>query len=135
MSKKIDKHVDPGYELSDAPFKPLLLSGIALAALVLVSIVSVFGLFDIYRTHSVETMAKVSPLAEGRRLPPGPRLQVVPEDDRKMYEARQKEILHGYGWVVREGGLVRIPIEHAMEIALEQGFAVRTGGSVMQEQK
>lgn len=34
--------------------------------------------------------------------------------------ARQRQLLESYGWVDRDAGLVRIPIERAMELYLQQ---------------
>jgi hypothetical protein len=34
--------------------------------------------------------------------------------------AAEERVLHGYAWVDREKGIVRIPIEQAMEILAEK---------------
>jgi hypothetical protein len=39
--------------------------------------------------------------------------------------ARDKELLSTYGWVDRPAGVVRIPIDRAIDITLERGFPVR----------
>jgi hypothetical protein len=58
-----------------------------------------------------------------RVLPPAPRLQVTPVLDLKNYRDSQWEQLETYGWVDKEGGVVRIPIERAMDLVLERGLA------------
>ena len=56
---------------------------------------------------------------------PQPQLQTnSPEDLRKM-RAGEEKILQSYGWVDRKAGVVRIPIERAMELTLERGLPVR----------
>jgi hypothetical protein len=52
-------------------------------------------------------------------LPPEPRLQVSPQADMDAMRAREHELLHSYGWVDREKGVARIPIDRAMEIMAE----------------
>jgi len=63
------------------------------------------------------------PRAErGELEPPGPRLQVHPEADLAAFRSQEDEILGGYGWVDKEKGVARIPIEEAMRLVAEQGL-------------
>ena len=59
------------------------------------------------------------------RLPAAPRLQQSPENE--MYEFRLKEAaeLTSYGWVDKDAGVVRIPIEDAKRMLLERGLPTR----------
>jgi hypothetical protein len=41
----------------------------------------------------------------------------------EAYRDEQGEILHGYRWLDRDGGVVRLPIERAMELVVEEGGA------------
>jgi hypothetical protein len=59
---------------------------------------------------------------------PYPRLQVSPPLDLKTFQAREEAELHGYGWIDRRAGKVRIPIERAMDLVLTQGLPVRQDG-------
>lgn len=66
----------------------------------------------------------------GRWSPPPPampRLQVSPPLDLQQFRAREEEQLHTYGWVDRRAGVVRMPIERAMELVLQEGLRVRAG--------
>lgn len=56
-----------------------------------------------------------------------PRLQVSPSADLKDFRAREALELSTYGWVDRTAGIVRIPIERAMELALRRGFPTSSG--------
>jgi len=54
-------------------------------------------------------------------LPPptavaAPRLQPTPEADIAAYRRDQEALLHGYAWVDRAHGIVRMPIEQAMAL-------------------
>ena len=66
-----------------------------------------------------------SPFENVRTLPPEPRLQVSAPKDLEQYKAAQEEILNSYGWVDEKAGIVRIPIDRAMDILLQKGFPVR----------
>ena len=72
-------------------------------------------------------MGPLYPLAaeQGVRVPPEPRLQINPRQDLKDLRAAEDEILHGYGWVDRNAGIVRIPIDDAMRLTLERGLPSR----------
>jgi hypothetical protein len=77
-------------------------------------------------------MAKVSPqypLAIGQetRLPPEPRLQINPREAMRELRSSEDAVLNGYGWVDKNKGIVRIPIDEAMKLTLERGLPVRQG--------
>ena len=56
---------------------------------------------------------------------PEPRLQVNPRRDLETYLRAQQRLLESVGWVDRDAGVVRIPIERAAEQLLARGFPVR----------
>jgi hypothetical protein len=49
--------------------------------------------------------------------------------------ARQELLLNGYGWVDREKGVARIPIDEAMRIVVERGLPTREQRAQSKEQK
>ena len=60
---------------------------------------------------------------------PKPNLQI--DDDhaeRVALEAAQTGKLNSFGWVVRSNGIVRIPIDRAMNLILQRGLPARTNG-------
>jgi hypothetical protein len=71
--------------------------------------------------------APQSALSRGRVLPPPgmPQLQAHPATDLQVYLKDQTKILDSYGWVNRKSGVVRIPIQRAMNILLQEGLPVR----------
>jgi hypothetical protein len=58
--------------------------------------------------------------------PSFPRLQVSPPLDLQAYLARAESELNSYGWANRTSGLVRIPIEQAMDLVLQAGLPTRS---------
>lgn len=55
-----------------------------------------------------------------------PKLQVSPPRDLEAFRAREDQQLQTYGWINRSSGIVRVPIERAMELVLQQGLPART---------
>ena len=60
-------------------------------------------------------------------MPPDLRLQTTAPLDLKRYRDDQKKILAGYGWVDSQAGIVRIPVDRAMDLLLQKGYPVRGG--------
>ena len=58
--------------------------------------------------------------------PPYPVLQVSPAADLKEFRTHEDSELSSYGWIDRTSGIVRLPIERAMELVLQQGLPART---------
>ena len=64
------------------------------------------------------------PVAELRReRPPQPLLQINPSTDLEQFRAHEEELLHTYGWIDRDKGIVRIPIDRAMELTAQKAKA------------
>lgn len=58
-------------------------------------------------------------------LPPEPRLQVTPAVDLQKFHAEEDAVLQNYEWIDAKSGIVRIPIERAMELTAERGLPAR----------
>jgi hypothetical protein len=72
-----------------------------------------------------------APLAEGPgRKPPEPRLQERPFDDVRSLLSEEERVLTTTAWVDREQGIVRIPIDDAIEIVARRGLPVRAAPPV-----
>jgi len=59
------------------------------------------------------------------RLPPSPRFQENPQQELLDLRTKQEGLLNGYGWVNKESGIARIPIEDAMKMVVERGLPTR----------
>ena len=55
----------------------------------------------------------------GRILPPEPRLQADPPRDMKEFREVEETFLTSYGWMDKQEGIARIPIEKAMELTVQ----------------
>ncbi len=54
---------------------------------------------------------------------PAPQLQRTPLADLEKVQKSQEEQLNGYAWVDKDRGIVRVPIERAMQIVASKGEA------------
>jgi hypothetical protein len=63
------------------------------------------------------------------RSGPGPQLQISPRLDLHYFRAQEDKQLTNYAWVDRSAGVVRVPIERAMELVLERGLPVGSNGA------
>ena len=102
-----------------------------LAVAMIISVGIVYGTFYFFegRAVSSDATAQRYPLAAAHeRAMPMPALQKQPFKD--IYELRlgENEKLTGYGWVDKDGGVTRIPIDRAMEVMLQRGFPARSEG-------
>jgi hypothetical protein len=111
-------HPGTGHERRDVVFRPIVAAGIGLALLIVAAAIGMNRLFEYLAAREAAESRPASPLAAGLapRLPPDPRLQSAPIKDLEELRAAEDEILTGYGWVDREQGIVRIPIERAMDL-------------------
>jgi hypothetical protein len=116
----------PLHETRDATVRYILYFGAAMAVAVIAAFLVSWGLLRFLENYQ-SLGSPASPLAKGRVLPPPglPQLQAHPNQDLQKYLAHEKEILDTYGWVDKKNGLVRIPIQRAMNILLQNGLPIR----------
>jgi hypothetical protein len=116
------------HEQSDVNIRAILGFGAALfvvAAVVHVLIYVLFGYFDSRENAKVPAEYPLA-ATQGHREPPEPRLQTDPRQDLADLRAKEDEVLGSYGWVDKNAGLVRIPIDAAVKLTLERGLPART---------
>ncbi|MFY9802806.1 MAG: hypothetical protein WA211_16120 [Candidatus Acidiferrales bacterium] len=117
------------YERSDANPHNLLKWAVALAVVLVVVFIAMRWLFLFYgKEQSLGRPA--SPFENARVLPPQPRLQVQPRADLHAYCVQQLATLNSYGWEDQHNGVVRIPIDRAMDLVLQQGLPARAAGDI-----
>ena len=87
----------------------------------------IWMLFDFFAGREAQRAVRQYPLAAGRqdRLPPGPRLQTNPREDLRELRAAEDAVLNSYGWLDKDNGIVRIPIDRAMESTVQRGLPAR----------
>jgi len=102
-----------------------------LVVAMLISVAIVYGTFWFFENQSqaADATAQQYPLAAGQeRTPPVPNLQMQPFKDIYVLHEGEAQKLGSYGWVDKEGGVVRVPIDRAMELVLQRGLPARADG-------
>ncbi len=115
------------HEHSDVNIVAILGFGAALFVVAAVVHLLIYVLFGYFNSRENARVPPEYPLAasQGRREPPEPRLQIDPRQDLADLRAKEDQQLSSYGWVDRNAGIVRIPIEAAMKLTLERGLPAR----------
>jgi hypothetical protein len=120
-------NVEVHHEESDVNIRAIFGFGAALVVVAAVIHLLIFVLFGFFNTREGLSGPTEYPLAVAKenRLPPEPRLQTNPREDLSELRAKEDQILGTYGWVDKNAGVVRIPIEVAMKLTLERGLPAR----------
>jgi hypothetical protein len=116
--------VEAGHEKSDVSIGAIVKFGIGLAVAAVVIHVALWGLFELLETRESRRDTPLPPLAAAglRRTPPEPRLEPDALVSRRRMQAEEREALTTYGWVDKRAGVVRLPIERAMDLLVERGL-------------
>ena len=123
-----DNTVVTGHETRDASVRMVVVVLAFLAVGAACVCFLVYGIFVYLADHPL-TMAPPNPLAETatQQFPPSPRLQEHPQIELQALHQEEDAILGTYGWTDKNAGIVRIPIDHAMDLAIQKGFATKAG--------
>jgi|SRR5688500_3526743 len=115
------------HEESDVNVGAILRYGAGLLGIALVVHVFLWWLMGVYERQDERAQTQVYPMAAGQqdRLPPFPRFQTNPQQELRDLRAKQRAVLDGYGWVDKDAGVARIPIEDAMRMVVERGLPTR----------
>ena len=98
-----------------------IFAGVICAALLM------WFVFDRFAARATRLSAKPEVMVSSnpRKEPPEPRLQPKPVMDLKEFRVGEEVILKSYGWVDPDKGIVRIPVERAMELVAKEGLPSR----------
>jgi hypothetical protein len=109
-----------GYEKRDISVGVVALFAASLiVALVVVHYLALGTFHHLARQSS--TYPPPSPLAAAREKLTGPRLLVNQNLDMERFRASEDSLLNSYGWVDRNQGIVRIPIDRAIDLVAQNG--------------
>jgi hypothetical protein len=117
--------IGAGHERIDFPARPILGFAVLLTAVVLAALGALRWQLGVLSARSQAAQPAPHPLAEEAGLPPAPRLLADPGAYRAEYEREQRERLETPAWIDRGAGIVRIPLERAIEKVLEEGLPTR----------
>jgi hypothetical protein len=98
--------------------------GIALLLLCIFSLAVLFGLFRYFQTRIAEVQGPEKVEAPSQQ-PPQPRLLSNEGQELRQVRAVEDQTLNSYGWIDPGKGVVRIPIQRAMELVAQRGLPSR----------
>src|SRR5580704_15042296 len=119
--------VNPGvaHERRDINVFQVSAFGIGLLLSCIVVVFAMWAMFDFFFAREDAKNAD-NPAAlmmkDQNKLPPEPRLQAQPKVELKDLRADEEAILSSYGWVDPNKGIVRIPIDQAIDIVAQKGL-------------
>lgn len=126
MTHPIEPENNPAvaHEHTDADARAITQFGIALTFFLIVSQLLLWWLFSSFSEREQKLSPPVPAIVkmQAPREPPEPRLQPNPQLDMKKMLQEENQILTQYGSVDPDRGIVRIPVERAIDIAAQQGL-------------
>lgn len=143
-----DIHIDGqnegmDFEREDLGAKPILIFllglivGCVLVALVLKGLYSYLDSYE-NRRQPVQNPLVQQTTADTRTVEPGditkfsqPRLETNEPMEINEFRVQEEKTLHSYGWIDQQAGVVRIPIDRAMELVAQRGLPTRPQAGVI----
>jgi len=127
MPSKRASPTAPRHEVADVSGRRIVWTAAALAMMLVVVALAAWAVLSVLRSGSRQDASP--PRAAAARMP-SPRLQTAPSSDLDALREEKRAMLSEYRWLDRDSGVVRIPIERAMELLTERsGARARRAGS------
>jgi hypothetical protein len=119
------------YEKTDVQSAKVVRAGVGLLAVVAVFFALMWMLQGVLLRFEQNAQVPPHPLAStlARSEPPLPRLQPNPRADLLALRAEEDAVLKTYAWVDKGRGIVRVPIERAIEILAQRGLPARAAAA------
>lgn len=111
--------VGVGHEQTDVDTIAIGKSALAGTLICIALIGLVFGMFKVLLSMEGGAVKPVT------KAPPVPQLQKTPVLDLKAVRAAEDHALTTYGWVDQSKGVVRLPIDKAMDLVVQRGLTAR----------
>lgn len=108
-----------GHEQSEVSVRLIVVSLAFLAVATFCVFVLVVGIFRyFYDTYSTAEATRLSRPV----IPPEPRIEVAPYQQLRDLHAKEDHILNSYAWVNKQDGVVRVPIDRAIDLLAAKGL-------------
>ena len=123
--EEVNPHV--AYEHGDADVFTISKYTLALVFGIAIAASAMYGLFNFFNGEANKEEATVPQVIQDQRpkLPPAPRLQRFPKQDLRDLRAEEDTQISSYGWVDQKNGIVRIPIDQAIDAVAKAGLPFR----------
>ncbi len=129
-----DEYIPPPgmtHETRDLSTRVVVIFAISLLVGAVLVHVAVWWLYAWMGRVNEQAYTREYPLAPigAPRQPPAPRLQTQPREDLKRMRREEDRLLSGYAWADPNTGRVRLPIDRAMQLLIEQGLPTRAAAT------
>lgn len=122
-----DPGVDHGHEPSGVPLTGIVAFLVGLTVVSISTYLALGGMLRSFNRRDAAVPKVTRSTIDEEGLYPGPRLQQNDALDMAVFRESEVERLAGYGWVDREKGIARIPLERAIDIVAAQGIGKAEG--------
>lgn len=121
-----------GHETTDVDTWAIGKFAIALVLISIAAMAMLMGLFHYFITREGAMPPKAySSLDKAEvRQPPEPQLETSPVQQLAEERAAEDKILDSYGWVDKQHGVVRLPIDQAIDLLAKKGLPSRAAAPV-----
>jgi hypothetical protein len=108
------------HETSDIDLRPIAMWSVALVILVVMILALLLWLFGHFSKREDRLGHRTAGVPASAPVTAAPQLQISPRSDMAEMRAAEEKTLRSYGWVDKQKGVARIPIERAMELLAER---------------
>jgi len=115
------------HEVTDVPLTGTTRAAILSLVIVAIIMAVIYGMWGLYLSRVRQQDTPPPPMADsayGTRVPVLPRIQSMPATDLASYRKAQLDKLTSYGWVDKNAGVARIPINRAIELMAERASTI-----------
>lgn len=127
MDQRTDYLRELGYETRDIDLRTIIiwLAGLFIGGGVIAFIT--LGVYWLFVEQEVKPGAGTQ-LVNVRKLPPEgyPRIQAHPKEEIGDFRHEEDERVYNYAWKDKQKGIVRIPVDKAIDLVLQKGLPART---------
>ncbi len=123
-----DERKEPGqtgHEERDVNFRRVISIGFGVIGLMVFGLLLSWGVYVFTSRFTSRPGATPETFTPVTQAPPAPAVQSDPHADLVKLRASEDSVLISYGWVNRDSGTVRVPINRAIDLLLKQGLPVR----------
>jgi hypothetical protein len=118
-----------GYETRDVSVRLLTWFALGLVISGIIIYLATAALYHLFKREHPSPFPASRIDAQPRMIAPAPRLQTNAPADLEDFRAAEDATLNSYGWLDRKAGIIRIPIERAMELIAQRGLPTRGPGT------
>jgi hypothetical protein len=108
----------------------ILWTGVVLVVVALVAHLLIWWLLRGFRSYDERHDVRLTPIeaAAPQPPPPEPRLQVDANEDMRRMRAQEEQALATARWINRQQGVVRVPIDVAIDVIAQRGVSPQVVG-------